>query len=1099
MNHLCGSLLAGLLAFSLLAPGATQAQILTRAVDVLALQTQGEPQPVQLSGVVVGVSTMFNFFALSDGTGTVGVFRRRGYEMKQGDLVQITGTTSLMSLEGRLCPRVMLETLEVLGTSELPVPRPVTAKTFRADENFDQWVSLEGYVMRWEYQAPDLRLSLVSADGDVEANVTVAETAQLPRQLHGARLRLTGMIVSTPALGRVLFVPDLKQLDVLEQGTEDLFEAPLVLISDVMQKKAQPGKRWRVQGTFVAQTQQRKIILTGDGGAMMNHTLLPPDLAEPEVTRGETGPWPTLKPGDQVEMVGSLVNGWDAESRTYGLAWCSLRVLAHGSRPEPLTVDLKTLRSYQDSDQWVTFEGVVAAWNLQDEVMTYTVLTPQGHAAVQVRNASAVDFPTDLHGARLRFTGLSRSRPLNSFETLLVPDPSFVTVVNAGKSDPFQVPQVSAAYITSERAPPAERVRTRGTVIGRTDSRILHLRGKNGSLSLHLQQPWNRESDASNGLMFADGGPWPALELGDEVEVVGSSLRPVSGPLPPGCDLYESVARVLKHPGVPPPVETTLQSVAEGAHSSDLVQLRGRLLTLQQVPMDRGQWRTSMLIEQDGITLPVTHQGTGRANFSTLKVDDDLLLRGVVLRATDRDPLQVRLLSEGDVKSLGLAASVRARQLWLWGGGGMAVFAVLVAWIASLRRAGRIQQAASVELKKAMDAARESERRWKLLFEQSPLSVQIFHPDGQTKLFNQAWSKLFRLDDAAGYAFNVLKAPDLVASGAVEHIRKAFEGEVVHVPPVPYSVNTDPPDLRWIGGVLYPVKNEAGDIMEIVTIHTDITDMKRAEEAMLAMNQTLEQRVNERTQELKLAQTDLIRALEQERELNELKSRFVTMVSHEFRTPLGIIMSAIELIRHYEDRLPPDQRRELCDDIFSATRLMASLMEQVLVLGRVEAGKLGCRVQPLDLETLVGKLTDESLSATNRKCPVEWSAENSLDGAVADEALLRHIFSNLITNAVKYSPADSVVRITARREGKDAVFQVIDHGIGIPAEDRARLFEAFYRCGNVGEIPGTGLGLLIVKRCVDLHGGSLHVESEVGKGTTFTVRIPMFEEREATD
>lgn len=254
----------------------------------------------------------------------------------------------------------------------------------------------------------------------------------------------------------------------------------------------------------------------------------------------------------------------------------------------------------------------------------------------------------------------------------------------------------------------------------------------------------------------------------------------------------------------------------------------------------------------------------------------------------------------------------------------------------------------------------------------------------------------------------------------------------------------------------------------------------------------LEQRVNERTTELREAQAELSKTLDQERELSELKSRFVTTVSHEFRTPLGIIMSAVELMRHYEERLPKEQRRELCDDIHRATRLMAGLMEQVLVLGRVEAGRLGYRPAPIDIDILADKLTDESLSATNHRCPIHWRPTGSLEGAQADEALLRHIFSNLITNAVKYSPEGSAVEFTARREGSDVVFQVIDHGIGIPAEDQPRLFEAFHRCSNVGEIPGTGLGLVIVKRCVELHGGMLHIDSKVNHGSTFTVRIPMF-------
>lgn len=236
------------------------------------------------------------------------------------------------------------------------------------------------------------------------------------------------------------------------------------------------------------------------------------------------------------------------------------------------------------------------------------------------------------------------------------------------------------------------------------------------------------------------------------------------------------------------------------------------------------------------------------------------------------------------------------------------------------------------------------------------------------------------------------------------------------------------------------------------------------------------------------------RELAAEREVSELKSRFVTTVSHEFRTPLGITMSAIELLRHYEDRLPEEERRQLFDDIHSATRNMAGLMEQVLVLGRVDAGKLAYRPAPLDLDTLARKLADESLSATNRKCPVEWSMENDLSGASADEALLRHIFSNLLSNGVKYSPAGARVNFTGRREGQLAVFTVQDQGIGIPESDLPRLYEAFHRGANVGEIPGTGLGLVIIKRCVDLHLGTIEVYSKPGEGTTFTVRLPAWRE-----
>jgi signal transduction histidine kinase len=270
--------------------------------------------------------------------------------------------------------------------------------------------------------------------------------------------------------------------------------------------------------------------------------------------------------------------------------------------------------------------------------------------------------------------------------------------------------------------------------------------------------------------------------------------------------------------------------------------------------------------------------------------------------------------------------------------------------------------------------------------------------------------------------------------------------------------------------------------------------LRRSRTAMRGLNAGLEKRVAERTTELEVAKDELSRSLSQERELNELKTRFISLVSHEFRTPLGITMSAVELIRHHGTRLSPEKQTELLEDIHSSTLRMSGLMEQVLILGRVEAGKAAYHPAPLNLEELCGKLTDEELSSTNRRCPVKLTCEGALSDVQADEGLIRHIFGNLLSNAVKYSPEGTAVEFKVHRENGHAVFAVRDEGIGIPEADQSRLFEAFHRASNVGEVPGTGLGLLLVKRCVDLHRGSIRVDSAVGKGTTFLVRLPVEEQ-----
>jgi PAS domain S-box-containing protein len=242
----------------------------------------------------------------------------------------------------------------------------------------------------------------------------------------------------------------------------------------------------------------------------------------------------------------------------------------------------------------------------------------------------------------------------------------------------------------------------------------------------------------------------------------------------------------------------------------------------------------------------------------------------------------------------------------------------------------------------------------------------------------------------------------------------------------------------------------------------------------------------------KQAEAAMQKALVREKELSQLKSNFVSMVSHEFRTPLGIIQSSAELLRDFHEKMPPAERHEQLESISRNTRRMAGMMEEVLVLSRLDAGKLNFQPAALDLNTFCRRVVDEVLSATNRRCGIELSLNAIPPEARADERLLGHIFTNLLSNAVKYSEAGSTVHFLAERKGSDAVCVIRDQGIGIPEEDQRQLFKAFHRGSNVGTRPGTGLGLLLVKRCADLHGGKVQVESKFGEGTTVTVIFSAF-------
>ena len=272
-------------------------------------------------------------------------------------------------------------------------------------------------------------------------------------------------------------------------------------------------------------------------------------------------------------------------------------------------------------------------------------------------------------------------------------------------------------------------------------------------------------------------------------------------------------------------------------------------------------------------------------------------------------------------------------------------------------------------------------------------------------------------------------------------------------------------------------------IVHTIVQSADIIEIDR-EPHILAIGLDITQR--------KQVEAEMLRTLAREKELGQLRSNFVSMVSHEFRTPLGIIQSSAEILEDYLDQLEPAERKEHLQSIRKNTRRMAQLMEEALLIGSFDAGKMEFKAVALDLRTFVRRLVDEVLSATDRRCPIELSLADIPAELKADERLLRHIFTNLLTNAVKYSDIGRVVRFEMGCDEGEIVCDIRDQGIGIPDVDREWLFNAFHRGHNVSDRPGTGLGLVIVKRCVDLHGGSIKVESKLGEGTTVTVRLPIF-------
>jgi signal transduction histidine kinase len=243
---------------------------------------------------------------------------------------------------------------------------------------------------------------------------------------------------------------------------------------------------------------------------------------------------------------------------------------------------------------------------------------------------------------------------------------------------------------------------------------------------------------------------------------------------------------------------------------------------------------------------------------------------------------------------------------------------------------------------------------------------------------------------------------------------------------------------------------------------------------------------------------EIRKALIQEKELNELKTRFITTASHEFRTPLGIISSSTGLLEDYDHKLDRPKKIKHWQRIQSAVKHMTTLLEDILLIYQTDADKLECKRSEFDLIGFCRELIEEieiSSKAEGRFNLTMTHSDTDLNltdrfSVCMDSKLVRQILTNLLSNAIKYTLGDDRVQFDITCTEGTVIFQIADRGIGISAEDRVRLFESFHRGTNVNNIPGTGLGLSIVKRCVDLHDGTIDLTSEVDVGTTFIVTLP---------
>ena len=285
-----------------------------------------------------------------------------------------------------------------------------------------------------------------------------------------------------------------------------------------------------------------------------------------------------------------------------------------------------------------------------------------------------------------------------------------------------------------------------------------------------------------------------------------------------------------------------------------------------------------------------------------------------------------------------------------------------------------------------------------------------------------------------------------------------------------------------------PMQDEQGRIIGAVITFRDITQQKWAEAVLQQANEDLETKVRERA-------AALYEANERLRELSALKSRFVAMVCHEFRNPLNNIALSVSALGRYDEKLSVAQKNQYLQSVAANVERMTQMIDDILVLGKLEAKRLYLEPEPVDLVEFCQNLLTELQPQPQPQHQPQHRAlrcvgrHKSLT-AELDQTLLRSILINILSNAIRYSPADSDIQLSLSRRKQRVIFQVTDQGVGILPEDRPHLFEPFHRGKNVSNIPGTGLGLSIVKQFVELQRGEIQVESELGVGTVFRVILP---------
>ena len=364
------------------------------------------------------------------------------------------------------------------------------------------------------------------------------------------------------------------------------------------------------------------------------------------------------------------------------------------------------------------------------------------------------------------------------------------------------------------------------------------------------------------------------------------------------------------------------------------------------------------------------------------------------------------------------------------------------------------------EEKKYEKALKKSEEKFRTYIENAPIGIFLANERGKFLDANPEGLQLlnYTMDELLSYSI-----PDIVSKDEQDNVTHSFQS------------------LQDNGNSFHETKllTNKGESFDVF-----VNAVKLDEDRYLAFVLDISDR--------KKAEENIYKSLEREKELSEMKTRFISMVSHEFRTPLANIYSNAQLLDRFEEKWNKEKKARSLDRILNSVKVLNSMLDDVSLFGKKQSGKLKFTPTPVDFDSYIRSLIDETLTNFNTKRHVRFEKDDNVGTIHTDKFLLHHIVTNLLSNALKYSFKETEVLLKIDKSDKEWINLTIqDHGKGIPEKELNKIFEPFYRASNIDNVSGTGLGMAIIKHCTDLLSGTLHIDSEIGIGTTVSINIPV--------